>query len=178
MSLRCAILTALKEHPASGRELTRRFDSSIGYFWHATHQQIYRELKGMTDEDLILLSASQEKLRGAPRTYEITDTGERYLRNWVVTGQDPTPVRDPLLVRLRAAAVLGDVDLSENIRQHADYHLSLLETYRKIEDRDFSRAPTTRRERLQHLILRAGIETELSWARWCEKAVEQSAIEP
>ena len=44
MSLRSAILTALMERPSSGKELTRRFDLSFGYFWHATHQQIYREL--------------------------------------------------------------------------------------------------------------------------------------
>lgn len=44
MSLPHAILTALLEKPSSGLELTRRFDKSIGYFWSATHQQIYREL--------------------------------------------------------------------------------------------------------------------------------------
>lgn len=44
MSLPHAILTALLEKPSSGLELTRRFDRSIGYFWSATHQQIYREL--------------------------------------------------------------------------------------------------------------------------------------
>ena len=44
MSLPHAILTALLEKPSSGLELARRFDKSIGYFWSATHQQIYREL--------------------------------------------------------------------------------------------------------------------------------------
>ena len=44
MSLAHAVLTSLIEKPSSGYELARRFDKSIGYFWHATHQQIYREL--------------------------------------------------------------------------------------------------------------------------------------
>ena len=44
MSLAHAILTALLERPSSGLELARRFDKSIGHFWQATHQQIYREL--------------------------------------------------------------------------------------------------------------------------------------
>jgi DNA-binding PadR family transcriptional regulator len=61
MSLRSAILTALIERPSSGKELTRRFDLSFGYFWHATHQQIYRELGQMSDAGLIELHASQEK---------------------------------------------------------------------------------------------------------------------
>ncbi|MFI6362133.1 PadR family transcriptional regulator [Nocardia sp. NPDC050630] len=177
MSLRCAILTALMERPSTGKELTRRFDSSIGYFWHATHQQIYRELGSMTDDDLVQPHASQVKGRGAPRAYEITETGVQYLRGWVTTGQEPVPLRDPLLVRLRAAAVLGDIDLSDDIQQHLDYHRSLLETYRDIEDRDFNGPATTRRERLQHLILQAGIDIELSWAEWCAKAAEQLAID-
>ncbi|AEF40646.1 PadR family transcriptional regulator [Hoyosella subflava] len=177
MSLRCAILTALVERPSTGRELTRRFDSSIGYFWHATHQQIYRELGNMADDGLIQPHASQLKGRGAPRCYEITETGEEHLRTWVHSGQEPVTVKDPLLVRLRAAAVLGGIDMREQVQQHLDYHRSLLETYRSIEERDFSRLPGTQRERVQYLILRAGIDTELSWANWCAKALEQLGTE-
>jgi len=177
MSLRCAIMTALMERPSNGRELTNRFDRSIGYFWDATHQQIYRELGRMADEGLIRLTASQEKGRGAPRTYEITEAGKQYLRRWVLEGQEPVPVRDPLLVRLRAAAALGGIDMSDQLRRHVDYHRSLLETYRRIEDRDFDRPLKTRRERLQYLILQAGIETEQAWARWSAKAAEQLSVQ-
>ncbi|WP_199783266.1 PadR family transcriptional regulator, partial [Streptomyces alboniger] len=53
MSLPHAILTALLEKPSSGLELTRRFDKSIGYFWSATHQQIYRELGRLEREGSI-----------------------------------------------------------------------------------------------------------------------------
>jgi len=44
MSLPHALLTALIEKPSSGIELSSRFDRSIAFYWHATHQQIYREL--------------------------------------------------------------------------------------------------------------------------------------
>ena len=47
MSLPHAVLTSLLEKSTSGYDLARRFDKSIGYFWHATHQQIYRELARM-----------------------------------------------------------------------------------------------------------------------------------
>ena len=43
-------LVALCEQSGSGYELARRFDRSIGYFWAATHQQIYRTLKVMEDD--------------------------------------------------------------------------------------------------------------------------------
>ena len=47
MSLPHALLTALVGRSASGSDLAQRFDRSLGYFWHATHQQIYRELARM-----------------------------------------------------------------------------------------------------------------------------------
>jgi DNA-binding PadR family transcriptional regulator len=47
MSLAHALMTSLLEKSSSGYDLARRFDKSIGYFWHATHQQIYRELARM-----------------------------------------------------------------------------------------------------------------------------------
>ena len=47
MSLAHAVLTSLLEKASSGYDLAQRFDKSIGYFWHATHQQIYRELGRM-----------------------------------------------------------------------------------------------------------------------------------
>ena len=53
MSLKFAILTSLIEREGSGIELARRFDKSIGFFWPATHQQIYRELDRLATADLI-----------------------------------------------------------------------------------------------------------------------------
>ena len=47
MSLAHVLLTSLVEKPSTGIELARRFDRSMGFFWNATHQQIYRELNGM-----------------------------------------------------------------------------------------------------------------------------------
>ena len=61
MSLPHALLTSLAERPGSGSELAGRFDRSIGYFWQATHQQIYRELARLDVE----LSAVYRKAREA-----------------------------------------------------------------------------------------------------------------
>ncbi|RYJ06811.1 MAG: PadR family transcriptional regulator, partial [Actinomycetales bacterium] len=69
MSLRFAILTALTERAATGSELARRFDRSIGYFWPASHQQIYRELDRLAEDALIVEVESEEPSgRGQPRT--------------------------------------------------------------------------------------------------------------
>ena len=53
MSLAHVLLTSLIEKPSTGIDLARRFDRSMGFFWNATHQQIYRELSGMQEKKWI-----------------------------------------------------------------------------------------------------------------------------
>ena len=53
MALGDAILACLTERPMTGYELAKTFDSSIGFFWKADHQQIYRELSKLRDRGFI-----------------------------------------------------------------------------------------------------------------------------
>src|SRR3569833_1705322 len=50
VALEHALLVSLSERPAAGLELARRFDRSIGFFWSATHQQIYKVLRRMEQD--------------------------------------------------------------------------------------------------------------------------------
>lgn len=78
-------------------------------------------------------------------------------------------MRDELLVRLRAAAVLGTVDLRGELARHIILHRGQLETYRDIERKDFPAVagadPSTV---LQHAVLAAGISFETAWLAWAE----------
>jgi PadR family transcriptional regulator AphA len=47
MSLPHVILTVLSTREATGYDITKEFSHSIGYFWKASHQQVYRELNKM-----------------------------------------------------------------------------------------------------------------------------------
>src|SRR3954462_9912438 len=49
VALGCAILACPTERPMTGYELAKTFDNSIGFFWKADHQQIYRELTKLRD---------------------------------------------------------------------------------------------------------------------------------
>ena len=51
-------------------DLAQRFDRSLGYFWHATHQQIYRELARMEALGWVA-SLPAESGRGRKRAYQI-----------------------------------------------------------------------------------------------------------
>ncbi|MEU6394062.1 PadR family transcriptional regulator [Streptomyces sp. NPDC046939] len=171
MSLPHAILTALLEKPSSGLELTRRFDKSFGYFWSATHQQIYRELGRLERDGLIRVLPAPLPARGQKKEYEVLPGGRAELARWTATPQDPKAMRDPLLLRLRSAAVVGTAGIEAELRRHLDLHQRQLATYREIEKRDFPPGKDTMPDRLQHAVLRAGIDLETFWVEWLERTL-------
>ena len=75
MALEHALLVSLSEQPGTGIELTRRFDRSIGYFWRATHQQIYRTLKKLLDDELVSVESISQDGRPDKKVYTISDAG-------------------------------------------------------------------------------------------------------
>ena len=156
MSLPHAILTALIERPTTGAGLARRFERSIGYFWQATHQQIYREL-GRLEEAGWIASEPVEQGPGRQRAWRVLPAGREELRRWTGSDLGPRVVRDAFFVRLRAEATLGDSELAEQIRLKLQQEREMLAHYREIESRDFSGRLATRAQELQHLVLRSGI---------------------
>ncbi|MEV1021034.1 PadR family transcriptional regulator [Streptomyces sp. NPDC050264] len=173
MSLPHAILTALLEKPSSGLELTRRFDRSFGYFWSATHQQIYRELGRLERDGLIRALPSTVPARGQKKEYEVLPRGSAELARWTAAPQDPRTLRDPLLLRLRSAAVVGTDGIDTELRRHLELHRLQLETYRDIEKRDFPPEKDTVPDRLQHAVLRAGLDLETFWVEWLERTLDE-----
>ncbi|MFI9169875.1 PadR family transcriptional regulator [Streptomyces lincolnensis] len=178
MSLPHAILTALLEKPSSGLELTRRFDRSIGYFWSATHQQIYRELGKLEAEGFIRTLATEQPTRGQKKSYEVLPAGRAELARWSAASQDPKPLRDVMLLRLRAAAVVGTDGIEADLRRHLDLHRQQLAEYEEIEKRDFPPGKDSPEDRLRHLVLQAGIDLETFWTQWLTRALEEFADLP
>ncbi|NJP48595.1 PadR family transcriptional regulator [Streptomyces sp. SBST2-5] len=173
MSLPHAILTALLEKPSSGLELTRRFDRSIGYFWSATHQQIYRELGKLEADGLIRALPAEQPARGQKKSYEVLPAGRAELARWTAAPGEPKPHRDPLLLRLRAAAVVGTEGLEADLRRHRELHARQLAEYQEIERRDFPPERNAPEDRLRHLVLRAGIDLETFWTQWLDHALAE-----
>ncbi|MFG2299100.1 PadR family transcriptional regulator [Streptomyces sp. NPDC048603] len=178
MSLPHAILTALLEKPSSGLELTRRFDRSIGYFWSATHQQIYRELGKLEEGGLIRALPSAQPARGQKKEFEVLPAGRAELARWVGESQDPKSIRDPLLLRIRAAAMVGTQGLLAELRRHLELHRQQLALYEAIEERDFPPGRDAPEDRLRRLVLHGGTALETFWLSWLEEALaEVEALE-
>lgn len=164
MSLPHALLTSLIERPSSGSELARRFDSSIGFFWPATHQQIYRELARMEEAGWVASGAGG---RGRRKEYRCLPAGRAELRRWMAQEAHAPVIRDPLLVRLRARAALGGGAVTGHVRARLAHHEARLAAYEAIAARDFG-GELDRRARVQQAILAAGIGYEAQGVQWCQ----------
>jgi PadR family transcriptional regulator, regulatory protein AphA len=81
MSLRHAVLGLLAVEPATGYELTQRFDRSLAHSWHASHSQVYPQLAQLERAGLVeVLSEGPRR----SRTWGLTDAGREELRDWLV----------------------------------------------------------------------------------------------
>lgn len=137
MSLEHAILVSLLEKPGSGYELSRRFDRSIGYFWTATHQQIYRVLRRMEGEGL--LEVREVAQQGTPdmKEYSVAAPGRAAITAWLHEPVEPESIRHELAVKIRGAAFDEPSALISEVERHRGAHVDRLRRYLTGERRDF-----------------------------------------
>ena len=180
MALPHAILVSLCEQAGSGYELARRFDRSIGYFWNATHQQIYRTLRAMETDGWVCAATVAQHGRPDKKVYTVSESGRSELANWIAEPLSPTrpgrgsalsdnATRD-LAVKVRAAAY-GDLSaLQSQITTLRAERVESLNTYRQLEKRGFADPAAPRGTALhQYLVLRGGILAEESAIEWLDE---------
>lgn len=166
MSIQHALLTSLLEKPSTGYDLAQRFDKSMGYFWHASHQQIYRELGRMADAGWIVATEDNEVGKRRRRLYRVLEAGRAELARWVAQPETDSNANRALLIKMRAEAVIGPHGLDRELRRMIVEHQAKLDTYLGIEQRDFAAPSLSQPQRLRHAVLRAGIVAERSWLQW------------
>ncbi|QQX86602.1 PadR family transcriptional regulator [Cupriavidus necator] len=172
MSIQHALLTSLLEKPSAGYELAHRFDRSIGYFWQATHQQIYRELGRMVEVGWLVADEEGDGSRRRKKIYHVLPAGRKELKRWVAEATSVSESRRALLVKLRAEAIVGPTALDQDLARLIEEHRAQLEAYRQIEKRDFSAPRPSVGQRLQHAVLRSGILAEEIWLEWAGEVLE------
>ena len=170
MSLPHALLIALIEDPRSGSELSSRFDRSIGLYWQASHQQIYRELARLEAAGWIE-ATPVERGRGRKKNYRVVAAGRQALRRWVAAPRELEPYRSELMIRVHVEATIGPSGLATQIERRLEMHRARLTTYQRIEKRAFSTPDPSRTEAISHLILKLGMMNESTWIDWSVEAL-------
>ena len=172
MALAHAILVALLEAPNSGYDLAKRFDGAVGFFWDASHQQIYRELAKLEATGSIQSETIQQETRPTKKLYAITPQGQTLLAEWMRAPSPLSPVKDDLLVKLFGGYLVEPTVILQELRQHRKQHQTRLVEYQAIEDRFFPDIELlTPPQTYQYLTLRNGIQYEQGWLKWCDEAL-------
>lgn len=179
MALEHAILVSLSEQPASGLELARRFDRSIGFFWSATHQQIYRVLARMEADDWVRSAPVEQHGRPDKKVYEVTDRGADELARWLASPMPDEKFRSELAVRLRGASYGDRSAVLGTVRDQRADHATRLAHYERLSARDFPDPSALAGQELDvYLVLRGGIRLEQFWVDWLTEYLQAHGADP
>ena len=173
MALSHAILAAINDRACSGYDLAKQFDGSVGFFWNATHQQIYRELTKLEEQSHIDAQLIHQDHRPDKKIYTLTTKGEEYLRSWIATPSTVSPLKDDLLVKIFAGSIVSPTTIVAELKHHRIQHLETLHTYQAIASQYFAdRSQLSHVGRDRYITLRQGVRLETEWLAWCEEAIE------
>ena len=176
VALEHALLVSLRERPAAGLELARRFDRSIGFFWTATHQQIYKVLRRMEDDGWVVAQVIGQSGRPEKREYSVTDVGRKVLADWIATSTPRAGFRSEIAVKMRAASYGDREALHANLDELISDHRTRLAHYEAMSARDYPEpGALTGHDLDTYLVLRGGILQETFWITWLTEYLEAQA---
>jgi DNA-binding PadR family transcriptional regulator len=172
MALGDAILVCLTERPMTGYELARTFDASIGFFWRADHQLIYRELARLRDRGHIQGREVVQSGKPNKLVYTLTSEGRAALRHWAARPSSAASIKDDLLVRLYALDCIDIDPLRADLMARLEYHRDRFSRFEHILEKRFPRGAVSTADVGKLLGLRMGLRYEHAVAEWCEEALE------
>jgi DNA-binding PadR family transcriptional regulator len=172
MSLAYAILATLIHQKCSGYDLAKQFDESVGYFWSATHQQIYRELSQLEAKAWIYGQTIEQEDRPNKKIFDLTPLGRHKMVEWMVQPSKHSKHKEEILVKLFIGPLIEPHLLGAELVRSRESHRQQLETYQNIEQCYFP-DPTqlSFADKCQYLTLRQGIRHEINWVEWCDEAL-------
>ncbi|HWI12458.1 MAG TPA: PadR family transcriptional regulator [Burkholderiaceae bacterium] len=175
MALGDAILACLTERPMTGYELAKTFDASIGFFWKANHQQIYRELSKLRDRGHIRGREVVQSGKPNKLVYTLTPEGRAALRHWGAGPSTPPSIKDDLLVRLYALDCVDIEPLRADLMARLEYHRGRGDRFERLLNKRFPQGTATPADTGKLLGLRIGLRHERAVAEWCEEAIDALA---
>lgn len=172
MSLSHALLGMLALRPASGYELAREFEQTIGrYAWRAGHTSIYPELGRLADKGLI--EVTHEGARGS-RTYAVTPTGYEQLRDWLLGPPDAgVRVRNETVLRMFLITALEPPDARRVLERIAEHAGAEADELRAV--RDSAPVRTKGKAGFGRFALEYGIRANEATRDWAVWGLEQLA---
>jgi PadR family transcriptional regulator AphA len=182
MSLRYALLALLSVEPMTGYDLSKRFESSVAYVWHAPDSQIYPELRRMERDGLLVGEEVPWGARSKKTQYRITDEGTATFRKWMNTTLEYSRERDPVHLKAAYLEWAAPESARAQMKAHIVYHELRREQWESMVNElrsgtnvmlskrlevtpEGERRRTTQFKIFTYEGLIARAETEVEWAR-------------
>ncbi|HOP63633.1 MAG TPA: PadR family transcriptional regulator [Spirochaetota bacterium] len=175
MALSHSILATLigRGKSLSGYDLAKEFNSSVGFYWKTTHQQIYRELARLEKEGMVTSEVIKQKDRPDKKIYSITETGMQHLIGWIAEPSIPSPIKEDMLVKMYVGFLVPKEILITELEQLKTIHEEKLRLFREYEKIYFSDVKSlSLKGKYRYLNLRSGISFESAHIKWCEEAID------
>ncbi|EEX38125.1 predicted transcriptional regulator [Vibrio metschnikovii CIP 69.14] len=174
MSLPHVILTVLSTRDATGYDITKEFSASIGYFWKASHQQVYRELNKMGQQGLVTCVLEPQDGKPDRKVYSITEAGRRALGEWFDQPTAHPTVRDEFSAKLMACSVQSAEPYRLQLIGLIEESRKLVSHYQDIESAYYANpAMMDKQQRLERLTLRRNLLTRQAWIEWAEETLAE-----
>jgi PadR family transcriptional regulator AphA len=171
MSLKHVILTLINHTPSTGYEINKMFDQKIGYFWHASHQQVYPELAKLKQSNLLECEHIHQQDKPDRKLYSITVRGQEELKKWLHQPLPKKKYKDALLVRLLTTDLVPPDVLCQQISEDAQNTQKSLDEFMGIQETCYSigqREKLSAFDKRLYINMRKGMllaEAELAWAK-------------
>lgn len=173
MSLRHTILAMLETGEGTGYGIAKKFQGTFGFFWSASHQQVYQELAKLAKDKLVEFNSIEQVGKPDKKVYRITPIGHKELTRWIEKHMDLPKIKDELMVKLVVGHLVPPSILREQIRRQRELHTKKLEGLKEFAKESFGeQQDITPKEKLKYYTLKRGIQNHESWLQWAEE-VEQ-----
>jgi DNA-binding PadR family transcriptional regulator len=168
-----ALLGLLARRPRTGYELTQALRAPIGYFWTATHSQVYPELTKLEQDGHVRHRIVDNRGPREGKLYRITAAGLRALADWSVADLTAEVTRDEFLLKVYSTWTADPAATTEMIERRRDLHRERLANFEAIEAQ-FVAAPAglptdpTDPDFSSYATLRRGLSFERHAIGWCD----------
>lgn len=171
MSLKHSILALLSSNePKTGYQLSKEVKGSTGFFWNATHQQIYRDLASLEESKWVRHADVTQKEKPDKKVYSITKSGTKELLRWMKEPSELPPTRDTFMIKLFVGHLIEPAAILKDLAQQKQLREAQQEQYRAIEEQYFQNPSAVPVEQqYMYMTLRRGVLLGKAWLAWCEE---------
>jgi len=171
MALAEAILVCLTERPMSGYDLAKNFDASIGFFWRASHQQIYRELGRLREKGLVISEEVSQNGKPNRIIHTLTPAGKKAIRSWSTKPAKHPSLKDDMLVKFYALENVDLDALKDQLTIRIEQHQTKLVKYHRIKGRYYDGKELDLTQKGKLIALEMGIAQETQTIQRLDEAM-------